>query len=101
MIRRPIMTLNSIIQRDPEVITAEAAEDLIMVSIATGYYYGVSDVARQIWDAIEHPKMISELVDGLTARYKVDSSLCQDQTLSFLQALLEEGLLQVKDPPSV
>jgi hypothetical protein len=92
-----MLTLNSIIQRDTEVITAEADQDLIMVSIATGHYYGVSDVAREIWDAIEHPKRVSDLVDDLTASYLIDSSSCGDQILSFLEALLDERLLQVKD----
>jgi hypothetical protein len=92
-----MLTLNSIIQRDPEVITAEADQDLIMVSIATGHYYGLSDVAREIWDAIERPKRISDLIDDLTASYRIDLSSCKDQTLSFLEALLDEGLLQVKD----
>ena len=95
--RENMLTLNSIVQRTPEVIAAEADQDLIMVSVATGYYYGVSDVAREIWDAIEHPKRVSDLVSGLMARYKVTASLCEEQTLSFLEALLEEGLLQVKD----
>ena len=72
-----VLTLNSIIQRDPEVIAAEADQDLIMVSIATGYYYGLSDVAREIWDAIERPKRISDLVDDLTANYQIDSILVQ------------------------
>jgi hypothetical protein len=92
-----MLTLNSIIQRDPEVIFSEADQDLIMVSISTGCYYGLSDVAREIWDAIERPKKISDLVGGLTASYNINSSLCEEQTLSFLQALLDEGLLQVKD----
>ena len=92
-----MLTLNSIIQRDPEVIAAEADQDLIMVSVATGHYYGLSDVAREIWEAIEHPKRISDLVTDLTASYHVDSSSCEDQTLSFLKALLDEDLLQVKD----
>jgi hypothetical protein len=92
-----MLTLNSIIQRDPEVIVAEADNDLIMVSIATGSYYGVSDVARDIWDAIERPKKISELVDGLTASYQIDSSSCEEQTLSFLETLRDEGLLRVED----
>ena len=92
-----MVTLNSIIQRDPEIIAAEAERDLIMVSLATGYYYGVSDVAREIWDAIERPKMVSDLVADLKARYNVDAALCEAQTLSFLKALFEEGLLQVKD----
>jgi hypothetical protein len=92
-----MLTLNSIIQRDPEVIAAEADQDLIMVSVATGSYYGLSDVARDIWDAIEQPKMISDLVDDLTASYQIDSCSCEEQTLSFLEALRDEGLLRVED----
>jgi coenzyme PQQ synthesis protein D (PqqD) len=92
-----MLTLSSIIQRDPEVISSEADQDLIMVSIATGCYYGLSDVAREIWDAIERPTRVSDLVNNLTTSYEVNSSLCEEQTLSFLKALLDEGLLQVKD----
>jgi hypothetical protein len=95
-----MLTLHSIVQRDPEVIAAEADQDLIMVSVATGNYYGISDVAREIWDAIESPKRISDLVDDLTASYQIDSFSCEAQTLSFLEALLDEGLLQVKDAPA-
>jgi hypothetical protein len=95
-----MLTRNSIIQRAPDVIAAEADQDLIMVSVATGYYYGVSDVAREIWDAIGNPKRISDLVDDLTANFQIDSSLCEEQTLTFLNALLDEGLLQVKDAPA-
>ena len=95
-----VLTLNSIVQRDPEIIAAEADQDLVMVSVATGYYYGLSDVAREIWDAIERPKKISDLVDDLIANYQIDSISCKEQTLSFLEALLDEGLLQVKDAPA-
>ena len=95
-----MLTLNSVIQRDPEVIAAEADQDLIMVRIATGQYYGLADVARQIWEAIERPKKISDLVDELTADYGVDLSTCKEQTLSFLEDLFDEGLLQVKDEPA-
>ena len=92
-----MLTLNSIIQRDPDVIAADADLDLIMVSIATGSYYGVSDVAQTIWDAIERPKRISDLVDDLIASYRIDSFSCEEQTLSFLKSLLDEGLLRVED----
>jgi hypothetical protein len=94
-----MMTLDSIVQRDPEVIAAEADQELIMVSLAKGSYYGVSDVAREIWRAIEHPKRVSDLVNDLTASYRIDRLSCEEQTLSFLEALLDEGLLQVKDAP--
>jgi Coenzyme PQQ synthesis protein D (PqqD) len=95
-----MLTLHSIVQRDPEIIGAEAGQDLVMVSVSSGHYYGLSDVAREIWDAIERPKRISELVDDLSASYEIDSSSCEEQTLYFLNALLDEGLLQVKDGPA-
>jgi len=95
-----MLTMNSIIQRDTEVIAAEADQDLIMVSIASGYYYGISNVAREIWDAIESPKRISDLIHDLTTTYDIDRPSCEDQTLSFLETLLKEGLVRVKDGPA-
>jgi hypothetical protein len=94
-----MLTLTSIIQRDPEVIAAEADRDLVMVRVATGHYYGISDVAREIWEAIERPIRVSDLVTDLAATHQIDSISCEKQTLSFLEALLDEGLLQVKDTP--
>ena len=94
------LSTDCIVQRSPDVIAAESGQDLVMVSIANGFYYGVSDVAREIWESIEHPKKITQLVDCLTATYHIDRSSCEEQTLSFLEALLTENLLQVIDGSS-
>jgi Coenzyme PQQ synthesis protein D (PqqD) len=96
------LNLECTVQRTSDVVAAEAGQDIVMVNIATSSYYGVSKIAREIWEAIERPKRISELIDDLTATYNVDRSLCEEETLSFLRDLLSEGLLQVrfKDEPS-
>src|SRR6476646_6425175 len=90
------LNLDCIVQRSSDVIAAEVDQDLVMVSIVSGAYYGVSDVAREIWDAIEQPKKVSDLIVRLSATYKVDRSSCEEQTLSFLDDLLAENLLQVR-----
>jgi hypothetical protein len=94
------LNLDCIVQRDLDVIAAEADQDLVMVSISNGSYYGVSDVARSIWEAIERPQRISDLVDELAKIYNVDRHTCEAETLSFLDDLLRERLLQVRDEPS-
>jgi hypothetical protein len=96
------LNLQCTVQRTSDVVAAEAGQDVVMVNIQTSSYYGVSNVAREIWDAIERPKRISDLIDHLTATYNVGRSLCEEETLSFLEDLLSEGLLQVKfkDEPS-
>jgi hypothetical protein len=91
------LKLDSVIRRQPEVNAADSDQDIIMVSLATGHYYGLSDVARKIWEAIEYPKRVSDLLCDLTASYEIDGSSCEEQTLFFLEALHQEGLLEVKD----
>jgi hypothetical protein len=94
------LNADCIVQRDPEVIAAEADQDLVMVNISNGFYYGVADVARRIWDSIEHPKKVSDLIDDLTESYNVDRPQCEAETLSFLEELRAERLLRVNDGSS-
>ena len=89
-----------VVQRDPEILAAEADKDLVMVSIANGFYYAVSDVARDIWEAIERPRKVSDLIDDLAKSYNIDRTTCQTETLSFLEDLRSEGLLKVSDGSS-
>jgi hypothetical protein len=94
------LSLDCVVQRDPDVFSAEADQDLIMVSVANESYYGVSNVARSIWEAIEHPKRISDLIDDLTANHNVDRCACEEEVLSFLEDLRTERLLLVRGAPS-
>jgi len=94
------LNLDTVVQRDPNVIAAEAGKDVVMVSIDKGHYYGVSGVAREIWQTIERPKMISDLIADLVANYNVDRTLCEKETLLFLEQLMAEHLLQVRNGSS-
>ena len=94
------LNLDCVVQRDPEIIAAEADQDVVMVSISNGLYYAVSDIAREIWETIERPQKVSDLIADLTATYNVDRHLCEEETLSFLEDLRTEGLLQVRDGAS-
>ena len=93
----PKLDLHSVIQRDPEIIAAEAGKDVVMVSIENGQYYGISLVAKEIWQAIEQPTRVSNLISDLVANYNVDRTLCEKDTLAFLEQLLAERLLQVRN----
>ena len=93
----PKIDLNSIVQRNPETLGAEAGEDLVMVSVEHGQYYAVSRVAKEIWQAVHQPMTVSNLVDELLLRYNVDRAVCEKDTLRYLEELFAEHLLQVKE----
>ncbi len=94
------LTPEHIVQRVPDQIAAAVDDDIVMVNVETGYYYAVSDVAREIWEAIERPTRISDLIDDLMAEHDVERSTCAEQTLTYLESLLAERLLQVRDGPT-
>jgi hypothetical protein len=93
----PELTLDSIVQRDADVIAAEAGRDIVMISISNGLYYGVSDIAREIWDVVGDPIRVSDIIDKLISSYDINRSSCEEQTLSFLRDLISEGLLRIRD----
>ena len=95
------LNLYSVVQRDLGVIAAEAGEDIVMVSVDKGQYYGVSEIAKEIWQAVEQPKMVSDLVGDLVKKYNVDRTVCERETFLFLEELLAERLLQVQNGSSV
>ena len=94
------MDLDSIVQRYSDMMSADVDEDVVMVNVQTGFYYAVSDVAREIWEAIERPTRISNLIEDLSASHDVDRSECEEQTLAFLETMLAERLLRVSDGPT-
>jgi hypothetical protein len=93
------LTPDHVVQRVPDQIAAVVDDDIVMVNVETGYYYAVADVAREIWEAIERPTKVSDLIDDLTASHNVERSTCAEQTLAYLESLLAERLLQVSDGP--
>ena len=89
--------LHTVVQRDPEIIGAEAGEDIVMVSIANGKYYAVADVAKEIWRSVQQPISVSALIDRLMEKYKVDREECERDTTRFLNQLLSEHLLVTRN----
>jgi Coenzyme PQQ synthesis protein D (PqqD) len=94
------VNISCIVERSSDVVYAEAGNDIVMVKISRGYYYGVSDVALYIWNKIEMPTRVSDIIDSLVDEYDVNRELCERETLVYIDELLVEGLIQVRDEPS-
>jgi hypothetical protein len=60
------------ISRSPSVLAAEVDGEIVMMSIAQGRYYGLDDIASDIWHRIEPACSFGELVDRLTNDYAAD-----------------------------
>jgi hypothetical protein len=48
-----------------------------------------------VWELIETPVRVSELVDALAVKYDVDRPTCEQDVLAFLDELHQAGILRV------
>jgi hypothetical protein len=81
--------------RNQNLLSVEMDGDLVMMSIETGNYFGVSGIGPFIWESIETPKTFNDLIDTICAEFEVDSVTAAEDLRAFLEELVGHGMADV------
>ena len=87
------ITRISTVARRGDLLSEEVEGATIMTNVAAGYYYGMENIAQQIWHILAKPTRVAELCAALTGEYEVEPSTCEGDVLEFLNVLEAEGLV--------
>ncbi len=90
------ITTNTIVSQIEEIVASDIDGETVMMSIENGKYYGLDDIGSRIWELIEKPAKVSELIDTLLERFDVDCDTCERDVLRFLNELNGEKILKVE-----
>lgn len=89
------ISTNQLISQAEGYIVSDMDGEKVMLSIQSGKYYNLGQVGGDIWDLIKEPVSIEHIVQSLQSIYEVSQKECEDQVLSFLEKLKEEGLILI------
>lgn len=87
-----------LIARNPAFLFTETEGEYVLMSIETGKYYLIEHTASRIWELLEKPASVSELVQTLNEEYEVNIDQCQTEVTAFIEQLLSKGLLMQHKP---
>ena len=87
------MTDTTVLSRREGLMTADMNGSAVMMDIMSGKYYNLGEVGGRIWEMLEEPMTLGNLVQKLTAEYDVSAYRCRSDMLPFLNTLIERGLL--------
>jgi hypothetical protein len=87
------LTKETTIQRNPEILTSDLDGEKVMMSIQFGEYYGLGKTGSFIWDQLENPIKMKDLVDLITSKYDVEKEKCFQDIVPFIIDLIEKELL--------
>ena len=87
---------DTVLQRKQDVLFNEVDGEVVMLSIENGEYYGMDKVAARIWNLLERPQSLKNLISALKHSYDVSDEKCINDTVSFLIKLNERKLITIQ-----
>ena len=88
-----MIEINSIVSRRQDIDTTDLDGDKVMMDLEKGQYFALNSVASTIWDEIENPIEVNEIVNKLLKEYEVEREECEKSVLEFLEGLNNASLL--------
>ena len=88
--------LETTIERNEGILVAEVEDEVIMLHIDEGMYYGLDDIGSHIWTLLEEPLTVRALCERLQERYAITVEQCLEDLLPFLNELHQIGLVHVR-----
>jgi len=95
------MAINSesIISKNPQIISSKMDDEVVMMSVEKGNYYGLNRVGSEIWEKLTEPLTVGSLCDKLMQEFNVEKEQCEREVITYLEKLVSEGLILVSDKP--
>lgn len=87
--------LATVVQRSEAMLFNNIGDEVVMMDIEQGAYYGLEKVAARIWALTEQPASVAALCSRLTDEYEVAPETCRQEVTTFLGDLINHGILQV------
>lgn len=78
-----------------DLLATDLDNETVLMSIQGGTYFGMEKTARRIWELLESPCTVSDMINRLSEEYNVAPDVCASDVIPFLQELCEEGLIIV------
>ncbi len=82
-----------IIRRNPDAMFSVVDEETIILDIKAGNYFSLDNTGSYIWEALEQPHTIEQLIDKLLIEFDVSENTCRKEVNIFINELLDRNLI--------
>ncbi|GAE30038.1 hypothetical protein JCM9152_1433 [Halalkalibacter hemicellulosilyticusJCM 9152] len=83
---------DQIVQAKGNVVSDMDGEK-VMLNITKGKYYNLGSVGGDIWELLQSPTTIGQVVMKLHEQYDVTEEQCERHVIQFIEKLLKEDLI--------
>ncbi len=92
-----VISTTSVVAAAKDQVCSDLAGEAVILSLQTGMYYGLDQVAALIWELLRAPTSVAAIRDAIVEQYDVEPEACERDVLTFLRQLAEQGLIEIRD----
>jgi hypothetical protein len=90
------LSLDSVVVRRGEPLTAPVDGELVMLDPRQSRYFGLDSIGHRVWDLIEQPRSVGALCSELQDEFEVAAETCRADVLAFLEQLEDAELIETR-----
>jgi hypothetical protein len=88
---------SSTVTAAPGQVSSTVEGEAVILNMETGIYYGLNPVGAWVWEAVQAPQTVAQLLDGLVAEFDVDAQRGEQDLMALLEDLAQASLVEVKE----
>jgi hypothetical protein len=77
-------------------VSANLGSESVVLELQAGTYFGVNDVGTAIWNVLQQPCRVTDVIAHIVNNYEVSADQAEAEILGFLQQLVDKGLALVE-----
>ncbi|UJW87447.1 PqqD family protein [Devosia sp. SL43] len=81
------------------VVSTSLGDGTALLDLRNNQYFSLADVGTIIWQSLQAPRTLDEIVDDVLAVYEVDRTDCIQDVDVLLSELMGADLVEISPPP--
>ncbi|NOZ20925.1 MAG: PqqD family protein [Planctomycetes bacterium] len=90
-----MITTDTTIRRTSNAASRDIAGEVIILSAKDSMLHTLDEVGSAIWNLLDGPRKVEEIVNGLLDQYDVEQGALQKDVIEFLGELMDRKLVEV------
>jgi Coenzyme PQQ synthesis protein D (PqqD) len=91
------LSKSSIVKISKDSVHCDVEDEVVILGMNDGVYYGLNPLAAFIWNLIQVPISINEIHSAILEEYEVTKEKSESDLMELLNELLDKGLIEVTD----
>lgn len=89
------LNIDNVVVQNRDIDVSDLNNEKVMMNIDKGQYFSLNSLGSRIWELIDSPKKIRDIVHDLLEEYEVSEEDCVESVTEFLNTLHHVELINV------